>query len=556
MTRPLLTRLTLRSALMLFLSLGVLLPVLVFSLVFTVNQNRSFQQMQLDSATTTATNNARQLEHIVESISYTAAYLSTNADMRRDLNLLLQQPGSAEAAFAKERIIRRTREFSNATLYALSPDITLLLPGGKSFSLDRVLSASPPPQLFTAATFPDNKAVWQNVLQPGINGDLQVSWPMTEKDKILSILIIRIPAHTLWQQLTSHPLLQYRQDIYSHGALVSYHAPADMDESAPVEFSVPLHVWGFTLTVTVPTGVLNAPLRQQQWLFFLYFFILVAVLFAVISILSGLISRPIKSIVAQMQKIQQGDFSPTPVPASLQEVSLLSENLNEVAECIQGLMRTAAEQATLKDDMRFRALMAQINPHFLYNTLGGIKWLATIKGNTLVADMLGKLGNILHYSFAYTSDTIALAQELGFLSDYVDLLQMRYANIFTYTTDIPDALLAYEVPRFCLQPLLENAITHGVLSKTTGCIRLTARRTQAGVFLLVQDNGPGMPQPLADSLLKPQPTPPLNKNSSIGLSNIQQRIRLLYGRPYGLSIRTAPGGGCLVEVHLPSEVQP
>lgn len=555
MNHPLLARLDLRRALILFFSLGVLLPVLIFALIFTANQNRSFQQLQMESAETTAGNNAKQLEHIVESISYTAAYLAGNGENKQDLALLLHRPDSAEAAFAKERIIRRTREFSNATLYALSPEITILLDNGKSFTLDKVFSGQPSHQLFTAETFPENKALWYNVLQPGATGDLQVSWPITDRDEILAILIIRIPSGTLWGQLTNHPLLQYRQDIYSRDGLVSYNESHDIDaEGQAVQFTVPLRVWGFTLTVTVPTSVFNAPLHQQQLLFALYFSILAVVLFVAISLLSRMMSQPMRSIVDRMQKIQQGDFSPTPVPASIQEVNLMSENLNEVAECIQGLMHTAAEQATLKEDMRFKALMSQINPHFLYNTLNSIKWLATINGNTLVANMLGKLGNTLHYSFAHTRDTIALEQELVFLSDYMDLLQVRYGNTFAYTTHVPDALMGYEVPRFCLQPLLENAITHGVLSQPDAKITLTAERREDGVHLRVRDNGVGAEQAVADSLLTPQPERQLTKKGSIGIYNIHQRIRLLYGRPYGLSITATPGQGFAVEVLLPSEV--
>lgn len=552
MRRYLLSRLSIRWALVFFLTLGIIVPVTVFSMLFTRNLNNYLRKIESESVQLTLKNNAQQLESAVESISYTAAYISNSSDVLEYLYAMQISPGSADATFAREYLIKYIRNLANATLYSLNPDISVITPTGEIIGLEYIKHIDNAEEVFAQAALLDSHSIWYNILSPKVSKDLECTWFIRDKNEVVALLSIRIPQKELWNRYSNHPILQYRQEIYYQDRLICYNDDTGgMKESESTVLETPIKIWGMKLVVQVPTNILVEGVSQQNRLFFWYFIVLVVFLMIVINIISDYMCSPIKYVVAQMQRLQLGNFTATPTPNSFQEINLLSENLNEVSDCIQGLMTTAAEQASLKESMHYEALMAQINPHFLYNTLNSIKWLSIINGNTVVAEMLSKLGNILHYSFGKKEKTILLKHELEFISDYVVLLKMRYGNAIEFFADIPTNLLELYVPRFCIQPIIENSITHGVFSSVAGQISLTAQEINDQLVLTIRDNGVGMEQEKADMLLKGQAA--TKQSSGIGLYNVQQRIMLLYGHLYGIDITTSPGNGCVIRVRLPLE---
>ena len=199
--------------------------------------------------------------------------------------------------------------------------------------------------------------------------------------------------------------------------------------------------------------------------------------------------------------------------------------------------------------MHYDALMAQINPHFLYNSLNSIKWIASLGGNNLAADMLSKLGSILHYYFGKEGDTILLSEELDFLEKYVDMLGIRYGNLFEYIVDIPQDLQLLNIPRFCLQPIIENSIMHGILSVTGGRVKIIANKHLDCLQIIVSDNGIGMEQEKANLLLSGETSK--KHFDGIGINNVNLRIQLLYGAPFGLKIISSLSKGVTVIVKLP-----
>ena len=236
---------------------------------------------------------------------------------------------------------------------------------------------------------------------------------------------------------------------------------------------------------------------------------------------------------------------------SYQEIHSLSENLNELALRIDGLVEKAAQEAKQKEQIYYETLMAQINPHFLYNTLNGIKWMAVINGNSAVADMLIKLGNNLRYSFDHKSTYITVEKELAFLKDYFALLQMRFGSGIIFLTDIPQELLYEPIPRFCIQPFIENAMSHGFEGMSEGEIILSAAQENDTLVFRVQDNGAGMEPEKAQALLQGQGESATS--TGLGVWNVQQRIQLLYGPRFGLEIQSRPGQGCTVTIRLPMQ---
>ena len=549
--RAFLASLSIQQVLLLLLVCGIILPVIVFALGLAHVTNQSLQEAQETFAWQTVQNNAQQLEHTIASISYTAAYITSDSEMQRNTAAFAHDAASPEAVFGKEDIIRFVRSVANANLYTLDPELSVIFPSGYVLNGEYGLWLEDPDPLFGA--FSDGKnAVWSVPGEQTASTDLDSYWAIRKFGELVGILHIHIPGEVFWSQFSNHPLLQYRQEIYNGDTLICTNQTASaMEDQDTTDYTQALQRWGMTLTVTVPREMVTQRVEQQSALFFWFFLALIACLLVCILIISHRVSRSIRTIVTQAQRIQCGDLSPQPSPNSYAEINLLSDHLNQAAARIQELMDEAVRQARLKEKMHYEALMAQINPHFLYNTLNSIKWLATINGSEAVATMLGKLGSILHYAFQQTSGLISIGKELEFLDHYVELLQFRYGSSVSFQKQIPADLMDEPIPRFCIQPLVENALTHGLYEIQDGVVRLEIQAQGDNLHIIVSDNGQGMEQDKAERVLtQPHQSGGFN---GIGVWNIQQRIQLLFGSAYGLRITSSPNCGCRVEMTIPRQ---
>jgi two-component system sensor histidine kinase YesM len=203
-----------------------------------------------------------------------------------------------------------------------------------------------------------------------------------------------------------------------------------------------------------------------------------------------------------------------------------------------------------------KALQAQINPHFLFNTLESIRFNALEHQDPDTAKMIHLLGNLFRRSIQSSDLFAELRQEIDYAGSFMELQKLRYADAFEFETDVPPKLLGLGVPRFILQPLVENAIKHGQKGISSGgIISVTAREEPEGTLrITVADNGRGMDEETVRQVLErlDQPETEGEDHYSIGLSNVHQRIRILFGELYGLTIESRPGDGTAVSILMPA----
>lgn len=549
--RDLLASMSIQQVLLLLLVCGIIVPVFFFALGLTHITSQNLLDTQEAFAWQTVQNNAQQLEHTIASISYTAAYITSSSDLQRNAAAIAHDFSSPEAVFGKEDILRFIRSVASANLYTLDPKLSVIFPSGYVLNGEYGLWMENPESLFNA--FSDDKnAIWYSPEEQNASTDLNSYWAIRCFGELVGILHIRIPGDVFWSQFSNHPLLQYRQEIYNGDTLIcTNQAEPHTQIQDTIDYTQGLQRWGMTLTVTVPQQMITQSVKKQSALFFCFFLVLICCLLLCILLISHHISRSIRKVVMQAQRIQSGDLSQQPSPNSYAEINLLSDHLNKAAARIHQLMDEAVCQARLKERIHYEMLMAQINPHFLYNTLNSIKWLATINGSEAVADMLGKLGSTLHYAFKQNSELISIHEELDFLDHYVELLQFRYGSSISFEKQIPAVLMEEEIPRFCIQPLIENALTHGLYHTQDGVIHLDIQTKGNNLCITVSDNGLGMDQEKAEQVLaQPHRSGGFN---GIGVWNIQQRIQLLFGCSYGLKITSSPNCGCRVEMTIPRQ---
>lgn len=292
-----------------------------------------------------------------------------------------------------------------------------------------------------------------------------------------------------------------------------------------------------------------------------YVFIVVVITCLLISmavavILSNYITRPINRLIARIRRISDNDFSYDPsIEQSKDEIGQIGKVVNKMARNIDQLISETKSMYEQQKNIEISLLQSQVNPHFLYNTLDSLHWMAVIQKNTGIANMTRSLVNLLRNIAKGTQDKITLGEEIQLLEDYIAIQSVRYLEAFEFCNEVPEALLCIKIIKLTLQPLVENAIFHGIEpTGKYGIIKLEAREENGDVIITVEDNGAGMTQEQCDSLLTD--TSPKNKGSlnGIGVSNVHTRLQLTYGNGYGLSVASEKGKYTRVMVRIPREV--
>ncbi|MCQ6557587.1 sensor histidine kinase [Paenibacillus mendelii] len=250
------------------------------------------------------------------------------------------------------------------------------------------------------------------------------------------------------------------------------------------------------------------------------------------------------------------------VPKSRDEVGLLAAKFNSMAEKINDLFNSVYREKLLKQKAEYRtlqfeykALQAQMNPHFLYNTLESVYSMAKIKGEDEIGEMIYLLGKLLRESIGKKGDVLTLQEEISFIQNYLSIHKMIYGEKIEVVYQLDDHLMGCRVPKFILQPLVENAIIHGIEAKPgKGVIHIVCRSEEGDLIIEVTDNGIGMEAELVQRLLNPERYGSMddtNKHTNVGIISVHKRATILYGEKYGLTIRSKSGVGTTVQIRLP-----
>ena len=293
----------------------------------------------------------------------------------------------------------------------------------------------------------------------------------------------------------------------------------------------------------------------QLLLFFLFVVLFSVFLLIFVNLhLSERISVPIKALDRSVKKLEAGCELEEFEVGGPYEIEHLGHSIRSMVSTLRHLMDDIIEQETQKRRSELDVLQAQINPHFLYNTLDSVVWM-TENGRTDEAIlMVTSLARFFRISLSRGSNIIPIADELEHARHYLTIQKMRYKNKFSASIEAEDGVEALYTIKLIVQPILENAIYHGMAyADGDGKITVHAFREGGDVVIDVTDNGPGMPAGTVARLLDPAYTAaPGPKGSGIGLRNVHQRIRLTFGGGYGLSIHSEPDAGTRVRVRLPA----
>lgn len=278
------------------------------------------------------------------------------------------------------------------------------------------------------------------------------------------------------------------------------------------------------------------------------------------AVLNRMISVPVIKIRDKIQRVSQGDFTRDASIEWNHELGDIGRGINDLSENVFLLMNRRLEDEKQKRDLEYKVLQSQINPHFLYNTLNSIKWMATIQGAEGISEMTTALAKLLKSISKGTSLLVPIREELSLLRDYFTIQRYRYGGTITLNIHtVEDSILDIPIIKFTLQPLVENAIFHGIEPKGSGHIDIHLyyedSRSDAppDVRIDVTDDGVGMSREKAEQILLSNSDSSADFFREIGVSNVQKRLQYEFGERYGITVKSEEGKFTTMSILIPGQ---
>lgn len=269
-------------------------------------------------------------------------------------------------------------------------------------------------------------------------------------------------------------------------------------------------------------------------------------------LLSTAITWPIKQLKDSMREMEQGNFENATIEVTdHNEIGSLSNSFNIMIYKIKQLMEQNTYEQEQKRISELKALQSQINPHFLYNTLDSIIWMAEGKKNEEVVVMTSSLAKLLRQSISNENEVVTIQREIEYVKSYLTIQKMRYQDKLDFEIEIAEDILNTEIVKLVLQPIVENAIYHGIKYKETkGMIAITGYRKEDDIIIEIRDNGIGMDEETLATILKKHKSDE-SVNGGVGVYNVQMRLQLFYGNGYGISYESRHGEGTKATIRIP-----
>ena len=311
---------------------------------------------------------------------------------------------------------------------------------------------------------------------------------------------------------------------------------------------------GWKLVGVTPSAVLGV-----DGIKFRFFVLFVADLFLFLlaminAFISDKISNPIKSLDGSVREIESGNLNVEIVPSGSYEVEHLGKSIKNMLGRIKVLMSDLVAEHNAKRKSEFDTLQSQINPHFLYNTLDIIVWMIENENSDKAVNIVTALAKFFRISLSKGKNIITVKDEVEHVRNYLMIQNMRFKNRFEYSIDVDEEVLSYSSLKLMLQPLVENAIYHGMeFMDGDGEIDVKVFKEDDSLYFTITDNGLGMSEDMVETLLS-KDFVPSKKGSGIGVKNVNERIKLYFGSEYGLKVESEPDEGTKITIHLPAVV--
>ena len=331
-----------------------------------------------------------------------------------------------------------------------------------------------------------------------------------------------------------------------------------VNDKSMYAISYPLTESGLYLVQTIPTSVFRHDIHFLQESVTISIICILMLGLIMTFILKKTIANRILALNDRINKISAGDFSYDPHIEWDNELGEIGRGINNLSFGVTTLMEKRLQDEKEKQDLEYRMLQNQVNPHFIYNTLSSIKWMATIQHAPGIAEMTTSLARLMKSVSKSNERLICLADEFALLTDYFTIMKYRYGGTITFNIDCPAEYKSADkcmIPRFTLQPLAENAILHGIEPKNSaGNVNVSVEQIDDKIIITMTDDGIGIAEDKLKSILDEPPDDEKEaKFRHVGLWNVHKRIQYSFGEDYGLKVDSVWNEGTSVRIILPYE---
>ncbi len=314
----------------------------------------------------------------------------------------------------------------------------------------------------------------------------------------------------------------------------------------------------WTYMILTPYSNLFTVITKTRTAVFITYFVLFLLMIFLGSKFTGSIVNPIESLNRKMKKVQTGDldYKDTELGTSFSkdEAGQMHENFKLMMKQINDLISENYKKQLLIKESEYQTLQAQVNPHFLYNTLESINWSAKMVGEKKISQMAESLGYVLRASINMKGTLIPLIEEMTIVEHYITIQRYRFEERLVFQQDIPEKYRHILVPKSIIQPIVENSIRYGLQEMIGGVCTITVKIEERGgedILISIKDNGPGMEENYINRIMTGDYQP--KGGTGIGLKNIEERLKILFGENYGLTIESEKGQGTHVMIKVPKE---
>lgn len=310
---------------------------------------------------------------------------------------------------------------------------------------------------------------------------------------------------------------------------------------------------GWTIVGCVNMAELLKDSREANNIYVMTAIVLVAIAMILSSFIARSITLPIQKLRDSMKKVQEGDFKAADVVIPSQnEIGSLTTSFNAMTHRIEELMEENVKEQEQKRKIELKALQSQINPHFLYNTLDSIIWMAEGKKYEDVVLMTASLARLLRQSISNEDETVLIGQEIQYVKSYLTIQKMRYKDKLEFEINVDPFINSVHIVKLVLQPIVENAIYHGLKYKESkGLLTVTGYQKNQNAVIEITDDGVGMDEETLNHIFEKHKVN--YRSNGVGVYNVQKRLCMYYGKEYGLHYESEPGHGTTVTVTIPME---
>lgn len=324
-----------------------------------------------------------------------------------------------------------------------------------------------------------------------------------------------------------------------------------------VAIYAPVNQSHWRIIKTIPQDMLYADVNQLQMYIMIGSVIFFLIMLGLAFLYSRQLTKPITRMIRQMKKVEDGNLQVRVDTNINNELGNLGESFNHMIKRIHILMDEVVTAERHKNEMELEVLHAQINPHFLYNTLNTIRWMAKIKGEESISSALVALVKLLRVSISLGKNLIPLKEEIDYIENYLLIQRLRFNQRFEIQYDILPIHKDVLIPKLILQPIVENALIYGIDEleddirdiKKILFIHVYTEESEHGIRIIVEDNGPGITSEVLANIFKQEKN--IEKFSTVGLNNINQRIKMYFKDDFGLSIYSDTNTGTRVTIEVP-----